>query len=86
MPLNTHAIPPCCIARYMNLIYFSTSAGVGRTGTFIALDYLLDSAEATGKVDVFNCVNNIRKQRVNLVQTVVSFSNDISRKIPRHCS
>ena len=50
------------------------SAGVGRTGTFIGLDYLLDCAEATGKVNVFDCVNFMRQQRVNMVQTIVSYA------------
>ena len=49
------------------------SAGIGRTGTFIALDYLTDQALALGYVDVAGCVDTIRKQRVNLVQTLVSF-------------
>ena len=45
---------------------------MGRTGTFIALDYLLDQAKAENKVDVMACVYNLRKQRLNIVQTSVS--------------
>ncbi|XP_052526092.1 receptor-type tyrosine-protein phosphatase kappa-like isoform X1 [Tympanuchus pallidicinctus] len=45
------------------------SAGIGRTGTFIALDFLLKMAKAEGKVDVFHCVQKLREQRVCMVQT-----------------
>ncbi|NWW85695.1 PTPRK phosphatase, partial [Rhynochetos jubatus] len=45
------------------------SAGVGRTGTFIALDFLLKMAKAEGKVAVFHCVQRLREQRVSMVQT-----------------
>ncbi|XP_010120276.1 PREDICTED: receptor-type tyrosine-protein phosphatase alpha-like, partial [Chlamydotis macqueenii] len=45
------------------------SAGIGRTGTFIALDFLLKMGKAEGKVDVFHCVQRLREQRVSMVQT-----------------
>ncbi|NXX98898.1 PTPRK phosphatase, partial [Centropus bengalensis] len=47
------------------------SAGIGRTGTFIALDFLLKMGKAEGKVDVFHCVQRLREQRVSMVQTKV---------------
>lgn len=47
------------------------SAGIGRTGTFIALDSLLKMARAEGKVDVFECVQKLREQRVSMVQAQV---------------
>ncbi|XP_054666358.1 receptor-type tyrosine-protein phosphatase kappa-like isoform X3 [Grus americana] len=45
------------------------SAGIGRTGTFIALDFLLKMGKVEGKVDVFHCVQRLREQRVSMVQT-----------------
>jgi len=45
---------------------------VGRTGAFIALDCLLEQADAEGVVDVVACTNQMRKDRVNMIQTVVS--------------
>ncbi|CAE1303862.1 PTPRM [Acanthosepion pharaonis] len=47
---------------------FFCSAGIGRSGTFIALDYLMEEARHTGTVDVFGCVNRMRKARLNMVQ------------------
>ncbi|XP_067679833.1 receptor-type tyrosine-protein phosphatase epsilon-like [Haliotis asinina] len=45
------------------------SAGIGRTGTYIAVDYLLDRALADQRVDVFGFVNLMRQQRRNMIQT-----------------
>lgn len=50
----------------------SVSAGVGRTGTFIVIDAMIDMMYAEKKVDVFGFVSRIREQRSQLIQTDVS--------------
>lgn len=45
------------------------SAGIGRTGTYIALDRLFEEGKTTNTVNVFDCVMSMRQQRVNMVQT-----------------
>ena len=49
------------------------SAGIGRTGTLIALDILLDQAATENEVGVFDCVEMLRHERMNMVQTAVRF-------------
>ncbi|WAQ99445.1 MEG11-like protein [Mya arenaria] len=49
------------------------SAGVGRTGTFIAMDILHSHGNKTGVLDVFQCVHTLRDQRVNMVQTLSQY-------------
>ena len=44
------------------------SAGVGRSGTFIALDTILQSIVNSDYVDIFNIVYEMRKERVYMVQ------------------
>ncbi|XP_060587158.1 receptor-type tyrosine-protein phosphatase T-like [Ruditapes philippinarum] len=46
------------------------SAGVGRTGTFIALDFLTEQGKALGYIDVLGTISAFRSQRVCLVQTL----------------
>ncbi|XP_052223932.1 uncharacterized protein LOC127839582 [Dreissena polymorpha] len=50
------------------------SAGVGRTGTFIAIDILTNEGEAEGAIDVPGCVLNLRQKRPNMVQTVGQYA------------
>ncbi|XP_021346888.1 neurogenic locus notch homolog protein 3-like isoform X4 [Mizuhopecten yessoensis] len=45
------------------------SAGVGRSGTYIAMDYLLEQADTQGSVNVHECVAKMRDSRVNMIQT-----------------
>ena len=47
------------------------TAGVGRTGTFIALDTLLDRMRSETFISVFEVVKDMRKRRVFMVQTLV---------------
>lgn len=47
------------------------SAGVGRSGTFIALDRLLQHIIKYDTVDIFGIVHEMRKERVWMVQNEV---------------
>lgn len=50
------------------------SAGVGRTGTFIVIDAMMDMIHSEQKVDVFEFVSRIRNQRPQMVQTDVQYT------------
>ena len=47
------------------------SAGVGRTGTFIALDMALEQADSKGEVDIAGIICRLREQRMKMIQTEV---------------
>ena len=48
------------------------SAGVGRTGTFIVIDNILEQIEKEQVVDIPGAITKIRQKRMKMVQTHVS--------------
>ncbi|XP_031417530.1 receptor-type tyrosine-protein phosphatase epsilon isoform X1 [Clupea harengus] len=59
---------------YAGPIVVHCSAGVGRTGTFIVIDAMIEMMYAEPKIDVFGFVSRIRDQRSQLVQTDMQYS------------
>ncbi|XP_041722501.1 receptor-type tyrosine-protein phosphatase epsilon isoform X2 [Coregonus clupeaformis] len=59
---------------YAGSIVVHCSAGVGRTGTFIVIDGMIDMMHVEQRLDVFGFVTRIREQRSQLVQTDMQYS------------
>lgn len=55
--------------KFQRGIFFS--AGIGRTGTYVGLDYVNEQAKAEGFVDVLKCAQLMRANRTNMIQTWV---------------
>ena len=66
---------------YLSLIKCSLfiifSAGVGRSGTFIAVDRLLKHIKEHDEVDVYSVILQMRHNRRKMVQTEVCIDSDI---------
>ncbi|PIO36454.1 hypothetical protein AB205_0123010, partial [Aquarana catesbeiana] len=58
-----------CYSSPSSPILVHCSAGVGRTGTLIALDRIIKQIEAEDKVDVYGVVHDLRMHRDLMVQT-----------------
>ncbi|XP_028982815.1 receptor-type tyrosine-protein phosphatase epsilon-like isoform X2 [Betta splendens] len=59
---------------YAGPIVVHCSAGVGRTGTFIVIDSMIDMMHMEQRADVFGFVSRIREQRCQLIQTDMQYS------------
>ena len=55
----TSCLPPC-------------SAGVGRTGTFITIDAMMERLNAKDDLNIYQFVTEMRSRRTFMVQTMVS--------------
>ena len=62
----------CCKCYPYIRMYIIYSAGVGRTGTFITIDMVLQQIENEGIIDIPKIINGLRQQRMKMVQTPVS--------------
>lgn len=49
------------------------SAGVGRTGSYIGIDAMMEALEAEGRVDIYGYVVRLRRQRCLMVQVEVKY-------------
>lgn len=52
--------------------FFNHSTGTGRTGTFIALEYLHKTGKKSGRVNVAEYVKTMRRNRMNMIENYVS--------------
>ena len=59
---------------YFMLLLMLFSAGVGRSGTLIAVNKLLHEAAETKAIDILKCIEGLRLQRMHMVQTLVSLT------------
>jgi len=53
---------------------------VGRTGTFIALDVMLERIPQTHDINIYECVQNMREKRMSMVQTSVCILHVVINK------
>ena len=60
-------------------ILIHCSAGVGRTGTFIAIDLVAEQVDKEKKIDIAGIVTRLREQRMKMVQTDVCTMNSIQQ-------
>ncbi|KAJ1530216.1 hypothetical protein ONE63_005143 [Megalurothrips usitatus] len=79
----THVLHICTTVRrhaalFPGLMLVHCSAGVGRTGTLIAVDILVQAIKAKKKVDVFGVVMKLREQRQFMVQCQVITASGVS--------
>ena len=58
------------------LLFFYSSAGIGRTGTFIVIDMIIDQIKKQGldcEIDIQRTIQMVRSQRSGMVQTEAQY-------------
>jgi protein tyrosine phosphatase len=71
-------IKKTCLFNINSLVLFSS--GTGRTGTYIAVDIIIHLLNqsinnlSTMKLDIMGIVNQLKHDRINMVQTSVRFT------------
>ena len=63
---------------FLYLPFSISSAGVGRTGVFIALTNLIERIITEAVVDVYQTAKKMRQQRTAIVQTRVRITYDVA--------
>lgn len=71
LPFAVPLLLPLCVPLSELRVCVCCSAGVGRTGTFIALDRLLQHIRDHEFVDILGLVSDMRSYRMSMVQTEV---------------
>ena len=59
------------LRKFSNVCLLCYSAGVGRSGTLVAIDTLMNVLAAGGDIDVKSVVVRLRMSRTNMVQSMV---------------
>ena len=75
---NTNIYSATCMYSILSHMYsiaymyfYVCSAGIGRTGTFIAIDHSIQQAKAEGTVDILSVTHKMREERMGMIQTKV---------------
>ena len=55
----------------LTFVFLLCSAGVGRTGTFIAVDAMMQRLKEKDDLDIYNFVTQMRTKRTFMVQNLV---------------
>lgn len=57
----------------MGTLISVSSAGIGRTGTYIAIDPLSEAGKTQKKINIAEYIKKMRRNRMNMVQTYSIF-------------